>query len=111
MFLVNSRHPLVCAPRPWLPKDGASFSRTYGGNLPSSFNVVLSSALVYSTSPPVLVSGTVMRWSSFLEQLRCQHNPISTDNLRHSSLTPGYGILTVFPSASDFSLALGADSP
>ena len=61
MFLVNSRLPLVCAPRLWLPKDGASFSRTYGGNLPSSFNVVLSSALVYSTSPPVLVSGTVCK--------------------------------------------------
>jgi hypothetical protein len=27
--------------------------------LPSSFNIVLSSALVYSTSPPVSVSGTV----------------------------------------------------
>ena len=59
MFLVNSRHPLVCAPRPWLPKDGASLSRSYGGNLPSSFNAVLSSALVCSTSPPVSVSGTV----------------------------------------------------
>ncbi|QNT78982.1 hypothetical protein JGUZn3_17650 [Entomobacter blattae] len=28
-------------------------------NLPSSFSIVLSSALVYSTSPPVSVSGTV----------------------------------------------------
>ncbi len=28
--------------------------------MPSSFNIVLSSALVYSTSPPVLVSGTVL---------------------------------------------------
>ena len=59
MFLVNSRHPLVCAPRPWLPRDGAPFSRSYGGNLPSSFNTVLSSASVCSTSPPVSVSGTV----------------------------------------------------
>ena len=59
MFLVNSRHPLVCAPRPWLPIDRASFSRSYGGNLPSSFSIVLSSALVYSTSPPVSVWGTV----------------------------------------------------
>ena len=38
---------------------GVSFSRSYGGNLPSSFSIVLSSALVYSTSPPVSVSGTV----------------------------------------------------
>ncbi len=59
MFLVNSRHPLVCAPRSWLPKNGAPFSRSYGGILPSSFNVVLSSALVFSTNPPVSVWGTV----------------------------------------------------
>ena len=60
MFLVNSRHPLVCAPRPGLPQDGARFSRSYAGNLPSSFNTVLSSASVCSTSPPVSVSGTVL---------------------------------------------------
>ena len=59
MFLVNSRHPLVCAPHIWLPRHGAPFSRSYGGILPSSFNTVLSSALVYSTCPPVSVSGTV----------------------------------------------------
>ena len=59
MFLVNSRHPLVCAPRPCLRKDGALFSRSYEGNLPSSFNTILSSALVCSTCPPVSVWGTV----------------------------------------------------
>lgn len=71
MFLVNSRHPLVCAPHPWLPKDEALFSRSYEGNLPSSFNIVLSSALVYSTSPPVSVSGTVSWWGYFLALFRC----------------------------------------
>jgi len=55
VFLINSRNPLGCAPRTWLPRYKASFSRSYGGNLPSSFNVVLSSALVCSTCPPVLV--------------------------------------------------------
>src|SRR5271168_4647582 len=59
VFLVNSRHPLVCAPRPSLRWNGALLSRSYEGNLPSSFNTILSSALVYSTSPPVSVSGTV----------------------------------------------------
>ena len=59
MFLVNSRYPLVCAPRPSLRLNGALLSRSYEGNLPSSFNTILSSALVYSTSPPVSVSGTV----------------------------------------------------
>ena len=59
MFLLNSRHPLVCATHPWLPKDGSRLSLTYAGNLPSSFSMVLSSALEYSSSPPVSVSGTV----------------------------------------------------
>jgi hypothetical protein len=59
VFLVNSRHPLVCATRPWLPRNGSPLSRSYGGKLPSSFNTVLSSAWVCSTSPPVSVSGTV----------------------------------------------------
>ncbi len=57
--MLNSRYPLVCAPHAWLPKRRALFSRSYEGNLPSSFTIVLSSALVYSTSPPVSVSGTV----------------------------------------------------
>ena len=65
MFLVNSRYPLVCAPSSWLPKTRASFSRSYGGNLPSSFSTILSSALVYSTSPPVSVSGTVYKRELF----------------------------------------------
>src|SRR5438309_610728 len=34
-------------------------SRSYASNLPSSFSIVLSSALVCSTSPPVSVSGTI----------------------------------------------------
>ena len=65
MFLVNSRHRLVCATPRWLPKRRSPFSRSYGGILPSSFNTVLSSALVYSTCPPVLVSGTVYKAGLF----------------------------------------------
>ena len=37
-----------------------TFSRSYGTILPSSFTRVLSCALVYSTCPPVSVSGTVL---------------------------------------------------
>ena len=59
MFLLNSRYPLLCAPQQWLPTIGARLSRSYTSNLPSSFSIVLSSALVCSTSPPVSVSGTV----------------------------------------------------
>ena len=59
MFLLNSRYPLLCVTRKWLPKSGSRLSRSYASNLPSSFSIVLSSALVCSTSPPVSVSGTV----------------------------------------------------
>ena len=59
MFLVNSRYPLVCATFHWLPNERSPFFRSYGSILPSSFNTVLSSALVYSTCPPVSVWGTV----------------------------------------------------
>jgi hypothetical protein len=86
VFLINSRHPLVCAPRPWLPRNGAPFSRSYGGNLPSSFSIVLSSALVCSTSPPVSVSGTVLCRGYFQGQLSCRINPIRSDNTRYPSL-------------------------
>ena len=59
MFLLNSRYPLLCATHHWLPNGGSRLSRSYASNLPSSFGIVLSSALVCSTSPPVSVSGTV----------------------------------------------------
>ena len=58
MFLLNSRHHLVCVTPPCLRRKGSRLSRSYASNLPSSFSMVLSSASVYSTSPPVSVSGT-----------------------------------------------------
>ena len=85
--MLNSRHPLVCAPPTRLPRSKASLSRSYGGKLPSSFNIVLSSALVYSTSPPVSVSGTVLRGGYFLGPLHRLTNPIRSDDTRHPSPT------------------------
>ena len=85
MFLVNSRYPQLCAPHARLPGHGAPFFRSYGGILPSSFNIVLSSALVSSTSPPVSVSGTVYNRGCFLDPLRSRVNPIRPDNTRKSS--------------------------
>ena len=41
-----------------LHQKGSSFSRSYGGNLPSSLTIVLPIALVFSTRPPVSVWGT-----------------------------------------------------
>jgi hypothetical protein len=68
--LLNSCHPLDCAPPTRLREPRASLSRSYGGKLPSSFNVILSSALVCSTCPPVSVSGTVYCRGYFLERVR-----------------------------------------
>jgi hypothetical protein len=63
--LINSRYPLVCATPPYLRTEGSRLSRSYACNLPSSFSIVLSSALVFSTRPPVSVSGTDYKWELF----------------------------------------------
>ena len=78
MFLLNSRHPLVCATRPRLPGNGSRLSRSYASNLPSSFSMVLSSASVYSTSPPVSVSGTDHMLELFPGPIR---QPLQSDKL------------------------------
>src|SRR3546814_986075 len=111
VFLANSRHPLVCAPRTWLPKPGACLSRSYAGNLPSSFSTILSNASVFSTCPPVSVWGTVSRWRCFQELLGRTDNPISPHDGRDPSRPAGRGILTPFPSTTPFGLALGAGPP
>jgi hypothetical protein len=64
VFLINSRSHLVSAALFSLEsksphQKGRTFSRSYGTILPSSFTRVLSSALVFSTCPPVSVCGTV----------------------------------------------------
>ena len=64
MFLINSCSHLVSATlnssiREGLHRQERTFSRSYGTILPSSFTRVLSSALVFSTRPPVSVWGTV----------------------------------------------------
>ena len=98
MFLVNSRPPQFCAPEQKLPFERASFSRSYGGILPSSFSIVLSSALVYSTYPPVSVSGTVFNdeaisWNNFTA------HPIiiRVYNIRHPSHLIRYRNINLFP--------------
>ena len=107
VFDKQSLPPGLC--HSFLLAQGESrLSRSYACNLPSSFSIVLSSALVCSTSPPVSVSGTVymgaISWNSFT----AGSNPISPDNLRNSSLPTGPGIFTWFPSITPFGLTLGA---
>ena len=82
MFLINSCYPHFCATYIWLPKWRSPFSRSYGGILPSSFNVVLSSALVCSTSPPVSVWGTVLSVELFPGTPR-----LHTQSIKHVQLS------------------------
>ena len=95
--MLNSCHPLVCAPKSHLRETWASFFRSYGGRLPSSFNVILSSALVCSTSPPVSVSGTVSRGGCFQGQRRGKGNPVSPHNISHPSPPAGPRLFNVVP--------------
>ena len=62
--MVNSRSPRffatpVSSGSKFHHQQGPTFSRSYGGNLQSSLTRVLSSALEYSSHPPVSVYGTV----------------------------------------------------
>ena len=95
--MLNSRYPLACAPSYCLRNVRASFFRRYGGNLPSSFRILLSNALVYSTSPPVSVWGTVLSWGYFLEhpgsrdqsdKTRLLSTFVTTSRLRNINLIP-----------------------
>ena len=64
VFAKQSLPPGHCDPLPLRRASritvwGHTFSRSYGANLQSSLDSVLSSALGYSPHPPVLVCGTV----------------------------------------------------
>ena len=97
MFLVNSRYPLFCAPKKKFPLFWALFSRSYEGNLPSSFNIVLSSALVYSTCPPVLVWGTILLSECYFQDfLSSNINPIRHYYIPKPSLSRGYRNINLF---------------
>ena len=84
--MINSRYPLVCATPLHLRAKGSRLSRSYACNLPSSFSIVLSSALVYSTRPPVSVSGTVYKKELFPGTSR-QPSQSDKTELRSRSVT------------------------
>jgi hypothetical protein len=86
VFLLNSRHPLVCATPGGLRRQESRFSRSYAGNLPSSFGMVPPNASVCSTGPPVSVSGTVRRQRCFPDRL---HQPPQSGKGRH-----GFAVVT-----------------
>ena len=97
MFLINSRHPLFCATPTWLPKQRSPFSRSYGGNLPSSFNIVLSSASVCSTCPPVSVWGTVLVMELFPGTTSLHTQSDKNVQLTSSVTTIGFRNINLIP--------------
>jgi len=97
VFLVNSRYPLLCATPHRLPDERSSLSRSYGGILPSSFNIVPSSALVFSTSPPVSVWGTVLTVELFPGPIR-QPSQSDKEELRFTVVTTtGFRNINLIP--------------
>ena len=95
--MINSRYPLVCATPRWLPIEGSRFFRSYACNLPSSFSIVLSSALVCSTSPPVSVSGTVYQAELFPGTASLQGQSDKTSQHTRSVTTARLTIINVIP--------------
>ena len=104
MFLINSRSHLVSATlssskSKSLHQKGRTFSRSYGTILPSSFTRVLSSALVFSTCPPVSVCGTVLyklwlaafpgSWASMTSLHTFMSEPLRTSELNGKPDLPG----------------------
>ena len=97
MFLLNSRYPLVCATSQDLRRARSPFFRSYGSILPSSFNTILSSALVYSTSPPVSVWGTVYKLELFPGTPRLHIQSDKNVQLSASVTSSRYGNINPFP--------------
>ena len=96
---------------------GSSFSRSYGGNLPSSLTIVLPIALVFSTSPPVSVWGTgaiTTHCWAFLGSMELMTSPEAARHHVSASWTtlivPAYALTRgqpsprfIYPPASPFS--------
>ncbi len=95
--MLNSCHPLFCVPTDHLRNPWASLFRSYGGKLPSSFSVILSSALVYSTSPPVSVSGTVSMRGLFPGTASKQHQSDQALQHKPSVTTRWHRTIHLFP--------------
>ena len=104
MFLVNSRFPLFSATTPssrsvshhqkWPP-----FSRSYGGILPSSLTTVHPNASVFSTRPPVSVSGTGRTCPSleaFLDSIGSPTSPLRAPHQISGTVCDGFANRTPY---------------
>ena len=90
VFVKQSQPPFLCGPSRLhlyaFTYQGRTLSRSYGANLPSSFTRVLSSALEYSSCPPVSVCGTVnlelklrgFSWKQGITHFRLASQPSSS---------------------------------
>ena len=90
VFVKQSQPPFHCGPTRLrlygFTYLGRTLSRSYGANLPSSFTRVLSSALEYSSCPPVSVCGTVnlelklrgFSWKQGITHFRSASRPSSS---------------------------------
>jgi hypothetical protein len=86
----------------------SSFSRSYGGILPSSLTRVLSIALVFSTYPPVSVWGTgtvPTRCWAFLGSIGSVTSPVTARYHVSGCVRPG------FAWSSPYTLTPGQPSP
>lgn len=74
VFLLNSYSPQFNVNLKRFPLASHPLSQSYRTNLPSSFNKIISSALVYSTRLPVSVYSTVYNFLKlFLEEFNRQN--------------------------------------
>ena len=109
MFLVNSRsHHFIAtsasSESKSLYQPRRTFSRSYGAILPSSFTRVLSSALEFSSHPPVLVWGTVLyylklrgfSWKHGIDNFSVQRPMVSCLDIKIPDL-PKTSAYTLFP--------------
>ena len=95
--MINSRHPLFCVTSPDLRPARSCLSRSYACNLPSSFSIVLSSALVFSTCPPVSVWGTVLMVELFPGTTSQPSQSNKRRPLTRSVTTTRYRNINLFP--------------
>jgi hypothetical protein len=98
VFLVNSRFPLFSATttssqRAVDHQQRPPFSRSYGGILPSSLTTVHPNASVFSTRPPVSVSGTGRTCPSleaFLDSIGSPTSPLRAPHQISGHIRDGF---------------------
>jgi hypothetical protein len=112
VFLINSRlgrftATPVSSQSKSVHRQGHSFSRSYGVNMPSSLTIVLPIALVFSTRPPVSV---LVRAPEILPRGFYMKHGITdfTHSLRrHASSL----MMSGFAYSSDYALSRGRPEP